>query len=119
MPTNDGQDMAREPYQLLDDPQAQAAFMLPRLNEAQREFIARAKPTLGRQRVKKRDHERVWPGIETGEDWPDQFWFGGGQACYPAGRRPDGNKRASFFFRFNAAGLLLRAMLASPGDHHG
>lgn len=110
------EDLKACPYQMLDDPQAQAEFMLPRLNDAQRDFIIRAKPTLDRQRIKKRDHVRVWPGVETGEEWPDQFWFGTGEAHFPAGRPPLGNKRCSYFFTFTKAGLLLHEAIkaASP-----
>jgi hypothetical protein len=100
-----------ELLRLLDDPQGQAQFMLSRLDEAQREFIVRMKPHLRHQRVSKRDHEAVWPGVQTGAEWPDQFWFGGGCAYYPAGRPPIGNRRSRYSFRFNEAGLLIRTAL--------
>jgi hypothetical protein len=102
-----------EPFRLLDDPAGQAAFMLPRLNDAQREFITRMKPHTRSQRVSQRDYDRVWPGVETGVDWPWQFWFGGLRAYFPAGRLPLGNKRCSYSFCFSEAGLLVRDALAA------
>lgn len=98
-------------HTLLDDPAGQAAFMLPRLDEAQRNLIVSLKPTTASQRVSRRAFDAVWPGVKTGQEWPDQFWFAGGCAHYPAGRPPIGNKRSSYSFHLNEAGLLVREML--------
>jgi len=89
------------------DPAYEAALMLPRLDAEQRDFILRARPHRRDQRLSAKDWHTVFPGIDLC-DWPPYtIWFGGMRAHSGAGQK--GWKRT---FRFNEAGLLLRAAIA-------
>jgi hypothetical protein len=96
------------------DAQYEASLMLPRLDAAQREFIMRAKPHKRDQRLSAADWNAVECCTEL-SDWPPyRLWFGGMRAVSGAGQK--GWKRT---FRFNDAGLILRAAIAMAPDRAG
>jgi hypothetical protein len=89
------------------DPFYEASLMLPRLTEAQRDFIMRAKPHRRDQRLTKADWDAVECSVELMDYPPYNIWFGGMRAISGAGRK--GWTRT---FRFNVAGLMLRNAVA-------
>jgi len=88
-------------------------IILDRLDQGQRAFILRMKPTLEDQRITPADWDDIDPCVDVGKDqYPSAYWFG--RKCARWWPDTDG---IDLSFRFNEVGLEVRAALTATVPH--